>query len=425
MAFPSFLSPEYRQLSRFLSSVFVAVFLLGLISCNEKLSVVGNTFPPDTLQLTSVITTDSQPLVTTSVPFVQSSSLSGFGVVYIGKTPTIEAITLSRLITPDSIPTIPAENITTAKLVITPTNPLYAFGDTTSNQLSFSVVKVKKLWSPKATLDSITPTADYFETVPLATYTGKIDLKDSTGSIEIDFDKKQVIEWINLRNQYKNDTLNYGIAFIPTSGSTVIRRFAAGAVGSSSTTQFATLKVTYKKSLTDPKEDTVLFISGYDGTFFSTPAPGNSDKSIALQGAVEMKSTVSFDVRTIPKGVAIHIAGLTLTFDPSRSTTGTSGMDSVIYADFIDSSASNLLRSYYGSRLKDASGKFTDEFFFPTLNSAIEGIVRRSGTGSITIQTRPDQHYLRVDKMVFFGPEEPDKSKRPRLTIIYSTRPKF
>jgi hypothetical protein len=425
MAFPSFLSPEYKQVSCFLSSVFVAVFMLSLISCNEKLSVVGNTFPPDTLQLTSVITTDSQPLVATSVPFAQSSSLSGFGVVYIGKTPTVEAITLSRLVIPDTLPTIPAENIMSATLEITPTRPLYAFGDTASNQLSFSVVKVKKLWSPRATLDSITPAADYFDNSALATFTGKIDLKDSTGSIKINFDKSQIAEWISLRNQYKNDTLNYGIAFIPTSGLSVIRRFSSGAVGSTSTKQFATVTVTYKKSLTDAKEDTVLLISGYDGTFFSTPSPGNSDKSIALQGAVAIKSRVSFDVRVIPKGVAIHLAGLTLTLDPSRSVFGTSGMDSVIYADFIDSSANNLLRSYYGSRLKDASGKFTDEFYFPTLNSAIEGIVRRSGTGSVTIQTRPDQFYLRTDKMVFFGPEEPDKSKRPRLTVIYSTRPKF
>lgn len=256
-----------------MSSVFVAVFMLSLISCNEKLSVVGNTFPPDTLQLTSVITTDSQPLVATSVPFAQSSSLSGFGVVYIGKTPTVEAITLSRLVIPDTLPTIPAENIMSATLEITPTRPLYAFGDTASNQLSFSVVKVKKLWSPRATLDSITPTADYFDNSALATFTGKIDLKDSTGSIKINFDKSQIAEWISLRNQYKNDTLNYGIAFIPSSGSSVIRRFSSGAVGSTSTKQFATVTVTYKKSLTDAKEDTVSLISGYDGTFFSTPSP--------------------------------------------------------------------------------------------------------------------------------------------------------
>ncbi len=424
MTFPAFLTLERNRIVSFLGSVvFTTVLLLGLTSCNEKLSVVGNGFTPDTLQLTSIITTDTQPLVTTSVPVLKSRSLSGFGVVYIGKTPTMEAITLSRLSTPDSMPTLALNDIVSAKLFIAPTNPLYAFGDTLTNQLSFTVVKVKKLWSPQATLDSISPASEYFDTRTLAKHSDKIELKDSTANIILDFDKEQIIEWITNKNKFGTDSLNYGIAFLPDPGSTVIRRFAAGAVGNSSAAQFATLQVTYRKSTGDTA--IVRFLSGYDGTYIATTAPGTSDKSITIQAAAETKSTLSFDVRAVPKGVAIHLAGLTLTLDPSRSAYGTSGMDSVIYADFIDSSANNLLRSYYGSRLKDASGKFTNEFFFPTMNSAIEGIVRRSGTGTITVQTRPDQHYLRVDKIVFFGPEEPDKSKRPRLTIVYSTRPKF
>ena len=229
MTFPAFLTLERNRIVSFLgSAVFTTVLLLGLTSCNEKLSVVGNSFPPDTLQLTSIMTTDTQPLVTTSVPVLKSRSLSGFGVVYIGKTPTMEAITLSRLSTPDSMPALTPTDIISAKLFITPTNPLYAFGDTVTNQLSFTVVKVKKLWSPQATLDSISPASEYFDTKTLATYSDKIELKDSTANIILDFDQSQIIEWITNKNKYGTDSLNYGIAFLPAAGSTVIRREGPG-----------------------------------------------------------------------------------------------------------------------------------------------------------------------------------------------------
>jgi hypothetical protein len=393
---------------------------LASAGCNEKLSVVGNNLLSDTLQLTSINSSDSLPLIIGSSSYAKHVSLSGVGNVFIGKTGTTEAFTLSRLSVPDSVPALTVNDIISATMVVSASNPLYAFGDTTNNQLSFQVVKVLKLWGTTATLDSITP--DFFDTKPLANYEGKIPLQDSSGIITLDFDKNQVIEWFNLRRQLGvgNDSLNYGIAFRANPNSTVIRRFSSGAVGNPDIAQFASLKIVYRKSTGDTS--VITMESSYDGTYISALTP--TDKSITVQAATAIHSQISFDVSLIPKGVAIQLAGLTLTLDPSRSTVGTTGTEAAIYAEFIDS-ASNVVQPYYGSRLQDANGNYTNEYFFPTLNSALEAMVRRNGKGTITLGTNPSNYYKRLDKLVFFGLQEADSSKRPRLTVVYSTRPTF
>lgn len=414
---------QNRYPVNWLAAAIVVIVVLVSSGCNEKQSVVGNNLLSDTLQLTSINSSDSLPLIAGSSSFSKHISLSGTGYVFIGKSGTTESFTLSRLSVPDSVPDITAADIVSAKMFITPSNPFYAFGDTTSNQLSFTVYKVAKLWATTATLDTITP--DYIDyTKQLATYDGSIPLKDSTGAITIDFDKEQVIEWFALRKQFgkENDSLNYGIAFVTNTNSTVIRRFASGAVGSEDSVQFAELQITYRK----PTEDTnkvIRMLSAYDGTYTNSSAP--TDKSITIQGVSAIHSAINFDVSVIPKGVAVHLAGLTLTMDPSRSMSGTTGTDPTIYAEFIDSTSNNLLRQYYGSRLKDGNGNYTNEYFFPNLNSALEAMVKRNGTGAITLQTQPANYTDRLDKLVFFDSQAADSTKRPRLTVVYSTRPKF
>jgi len=403
-------------------AILLITLLFALTGCNDKLSVVGNNLLSDTLQLTSITSSDSLPLITGSSSFSKAISLSGIGYVFIGKTGTYEALTMTRLSMPDSVPELKPEEISSAKLFISTSNPFYAFGDTTTNQLSFSIVKVLKLWGTTATRDSITP--DFFDTKPLATYNEVIPLKDSTGSIIIDLDKEQVIEWFNLRRKLGsgNDSLNYGLAFRANSNSTVIRRFSSGVVGNSGVAQFASLKVTYKKT-TDTNQTIISIPSSYEGTYITTPTP--TESSITIQGASAIHSSINFDVSSIPKGVAIHLAGLTLTLDPARSELGTAGTDAAIYAEFIDSTSNNLVRTYYGSRSQDASGNYTNEYFFPSLNSALESMVRRNGIGRLTVLTQPANYYNRMDKLVFFGAQDADSTKRPRMTVVYSTRPKF
>ncbi len=416
---------QNRYPANWLVAVFLAIVALASSGCNEKQSVVGNNLLSDTLQLTSINSSDSLPLIVGSSSFSKHISLSGIGYVFIGQSGTTKSFTLSRLSVPDSVPDITVADIVSVKMFITPSNPYYAFGDTTSNQLSFTVYKVAKLWGTTATLDTITPISDFIDkSKQLAKYDGIIPLKDSTGAISIDFDKELIIEWFALRKQFgkENDSLNYGIAFYPNDNSTVIRRFASGAVGSEDSVQFAELQITYRK----PAEDTnkvIRMLSAYDGTYTDSPAP--TDKSITIQGVSAIHSQINFDVSAIPKGVAVHLAGLTITMDPTRSISGTAGIDPTIYAEFIDSTSNNLLRQYYGSRLKDASGNYTNEYFFPNLNSALEAMVRRNGTGTITLQTQPANYTDRLDKFVFFDSQASDSTKRPRLTVVYSTRPKF
>lgn len=413
---------QNRYFFNWLVGIVLAIGALASSGCNDKLSVVGNNLIGDTLQLTSVNSTDSMPFINATYPVINRISLSGSGYVFIGKSGTTEASSLSRLAVPDSAPVITKENFVSAKMLITPSTPYYAFGDTTGNQLSFKVFKVVKVWSTTATPDTITD--DYIDkSKTLASYSGNIPLQDSASVISLDFDRDQIIEWFNLRKQYgnANDTLNYGIAFVPDINSNVIRRFASGSVGAMDSSRFATILVTYHRENTT--DSTITLVSTYDGSYVKTTVP--QDSSITIQGAAALNSNIELDVSSIPKGVAIHLAGLTLTLDPSKCFTGTTGIDSIVYATFVDSTSDNLVRPYYASRLKDGNGNFTNEYFFSSLNSAIEAMVRRTGKGTLRIQVQSSNYQNRMDKLVFFGSNAADTAKRPKISIVYSTRPKF
>ena len=389
--------------------VLCTLFILW--GCNDRYTPVGSEFLTDTVGVFT-ISTDSAELITKVTPYhrkLSSTTIFNNGIIYIGKSNDLEAYSMIRMVNiPDTLGSVTSSDIVSANLKLYPVR--YVYGDSVTNALSFNVVKVLKLWRPTATIDTITQ--DYFDSKSLASYSGNIPLLDSLVPITMSFDKDIVAEWFKLRQQTKNDSLIYGIALKPTGSSGVIRGFSTGLLGSADR-KTSVVEVVYKRP--DASLDTIELRSGYDGSYFSGTIPTTDD--VLMQGGISYVTELLCNFSKLPPNIAIQKAELTLTFDPSRSVFGNSGKDSVIYATYVDSTRSNRLGSTFGIA---KSG--TDKFSYPVVAGFVEaGYRSKNKAGTILLQVY--DRIFRTDRYVFYGPNHPDKTKRPKLTIIYSTKP--
>ncbi|HRE57719.1 MAG TPA: hypothetical protein PLW09_07835 [Candidatus Kapabacteria bacterium] len=384
---------------------------LIIVGCNDRFSPVGSDFLTDTIGVFTV-STDSAALFKKTTTYhrkISTTTLFNNGVLYIGKSGDIEAFSLIRMINiPDTLSQLNASDIVSATLKLEPLR--YTFGDSIANMLQFSVVKVNKLWRPTATLDTITQ--EYFDSKQLASFSGTIPLKDSVAAIAMDFDKDILVDWFKLRKLSGNDSAIYGIALRPQSGSTLIRSFSTGLVGNTQR-KSSTIEVVYRRD--NSALDTVILRSGYDASFLSAPIPQTDD--IVLQGGLPLVTELVCDFSSLPPNVAIQRADLVLTFDPSRSLFGNKGTDSILTATYVDSTRNNLLGTTFGIRTKG-----TNTFTYPLVSGFVEAGYRgKNKAGTLLLQVY--DRIARTDRYMFYGINHPDKSKRPKMTIIYSTRP--
>jgi hypothetical protein len=396
-----------------LKNIFISMFcfitMSILFGCNEQSPVAGGILIDDSTYVT-VLSSDSVPFLKTATGFNTKPSASYLNSLFIGSSKGFQASILARFGNiPDSLA---GAEIVSATLKLQPER--YVFGDSVANRLAFSVYSVNKLWAPDATIDTLSQNG-FIDAKSIANYDGIIPLKDTMSSISIDIDKSFISQWFTTKSNTKSDSLIYGVALIPTMNSTVIRAFARNTISSPEKSPVL-LQVLYKKSGSQTI-DSVLLISAYDGCFVKSPL--QNDGSIVLDCASGQVSELGFNLSAVPKNVSVHGAVLTLQVNASQCITGNRPKDTVITANFVDSSTANILREYYA-----VSSSSSTEYTFSVLNSVIEGILRRGTNGILKILPYVDRDRNRVDRLVFYGPNDPDPTKRPKLKIVYSNRPK-
>jgi hypothetical protein len=166
--------------------------------------------------------------------------------------------------------------------------------------------------------------------------------------------------------------------------------------------------------------DTFLMTSATDASIFKTPLPDNSN--ITIQGAASYRSDLWFNVSTLPPLAAIHSAQLEVYLDSTQTLVGNYGIDSLLTAELaLDSTRSATARQYYAHR---ESG--TNKYLFKSVTSAVEEWNRRDGKGSLIFRYGSmSNEYRKMDRMSFYGVNNSDKTKVPKLRIIYSTRPEL
>ncbi len=407
----------------FLITLFNLSFIL--FSCNEEPTFIGSTLLTDTITIYPISSNDHK-LIIGNESVVNLHTTFNKGVIHIGRYNEYESITLMRFFEPikdydslDFLKDYTSDKIISCKLTLYTQN--YALGDTTNpSALSFKVYKAQSYWSNLSNWDSIFNNNVIDKSKIIAEFDGQIVQKDTMDNIVIDFDKDLVIEWFKewYKNKTEDSTLaTWGIAFVPDENSNIIRTFKGVKIGTEE--KGTRLEIIFHKE-TD-NLDTLVITSAVEKSFYKFP---NMEESLSVQGSIETRGILKFDVSVIPPLASIHTAQLQLTLNRDKCLYGNFNLDSTLSGALLRDSSEitsfDFIRNYYAE-------KDLNTFYFKSITSAVEYWNRyTNGKGEIIIYPEGTRNeYYELDRLVFYGIDEPDSTKRPKLTIIYSTRPEF
>lgn len=402
---------------RNLKIIFFALIVLSffsLNSCNDKPTVVGYSLITDTITVKAISSTDTL-LITDQRSFQNHDTLINSGGLFIGRHKDYKAYSFIRFLrVPDSLSYLTLDKIVSANFMFSAAT--YAFGNTENNFLSFKMFKIKKLWTNKFTIDSIKGSGynEYIDNVEYGSFQGQFSPKDSLDTTYIPINKDLIAYWASLAGDSNTNSTNYGIAFVPDENSTVIRKIYGQAINANNFVP--RVQLLYLNQYNEL--DTIELESGYEKSLIDAPEPPAN--RLVSQGLVSCQSFLFFDVSMMPGITGIHNAELTLTLDTKLSEASNLGLDSIIRLElYEDTTMTNLLNQYDGYKIANSN-----KYFFRSISSAVETWNRKSTKGVMCLRPSGATNlYRRIDRLVFYGINEEDKSLRPYLRIIYSTRP--
>lgn len=402
--------------------------ILGLISiaflqaCNEKPTDISMNLLNETVEVKAITNSDTTMILRDSV-YRPMYPLLNTSAILVGKSNGVTASALIRFGNiPDSLSYLKSTDIESVTLALYPLR--YAYGDTNSGNFGFKIYKVNRRWTSDTTsYDSLFVTPkNYFDNLPIASYSGKMSLKDTMNPIKIELSKDLIVDWFRTvevkdvnGNKIKDSVLiNWGIAIVPDDNSSVIYSYHAQGDPNFSTLS-SLIRVNYKNK--NSIIDSCIMSSAMDVAYMSSTKP---DGEIVLQNGVNWWTKLFIDIRAIPKLSGIHKAQLELFLDSSKSYSGNNGLDSLIqlYLFYNDDYKSPAFQ-WTGYRVTG-----TNKYIVPSITSAIQNWNLGVGFGEIVILPVNQQNLSReVDRLVFYGINNPDKSKRPQLKIFYSLNP--
>ena len=409
--------------------VISVVFAVFLNSCNDLPTEVGSPLLYDTVMVTAVSSLDNPYITGQKIVDFHKGILNTYGIL-IGKYQGMESASFIRcgdLPEKDSLSYMTPDRIISSKFVLKAKR--WAMGDSLA-PLSFKAYEVKKLWTIKATWDSMfTAPADYIDySKAVGKFSDQITLRDSVTDVTFDFDKELTAKWL----KYGSDTANYinlGIALKPDENCNQIRRFAGQFIAQATdTVHYNELQVVYLNK--ENEQDTITLRSAMDFTLTNAPRP--SDDLFVLQGNAQYATQLSFDLSTLPDNIAIHSAQLEVQLDLEKSLLSNYNSDSLrdplISAVYLKNGADSivvgdtLIPLLYGAIQSDFR-----TYKYSLFTYAIEYWLRYGmKKGQIILTKTPvEKQYVALDKYVFYGINDPDPKKRPRLKIIYSRRPSY
>ncbi len=279
----------------------------------------------------------------------------------------------------------------------------------------FTVHRINRSWSSYTLMwDSLQ--TGFYEPLSRGSYDGS--LAGDTADITVSLDTAMVREWF--ATPTTATTTQFGFVLVPsTSTQNAVRGFTEFVVADS-TSYFPTLTV-IAGSVNGTSRDTSVYNTGQD-TFVGTDDHGMPPSTkLYVQGGVQYRSALWFDVSSIPRGAILNSAVLLLDLDYASSriakfVTDTSLSahllgDSTTYASFSTEDAST-----FGRRVADSATTFAFN-----IRSAAQSWVRGPNYG-ILIRVPSAREFTAPDLFVFNSSTASPPSLRPRLRIVYSIK---
>lgn len=386
-----------------------AFALLLLSGCNEDPTSLGYSLVQDTVDIYAV-NSDEYNLFSKEETYTFPLNFINPGISLIGKWGDTKSGVLVRFgLIPDSLAYLTESDIISAEITMHPHR--YAVGDTAnSNLLAFGIHAVNNKWIVETGNDEFFAGSLYFAS-PFASYSASPARKDTMDAITLPFSKSLLVDWF-AKQASKVDTV-WGIALVPNENSTIINQF----YGSGADVSLAPfLKIIFNNK--NNKRDTLVLQSAMEKNF----SKGNDESSdrLIVQGAISKRTRFTFNIDTIPDFAGIHKAEMKLTIDRSKSFSGNFPLDTIIRLDYYQTQDDEYNKKaallYYAGRREPAS----DVFIVPSITSAISYWNRTGKEGTFVVGFDNIRSQYRLNKLAFYSSLDPDKTKRPKLTIIYS-----
>lgn len=402
---------------------FVKNFLLGFItllfvgkflsSCNELPSEITYSLLYDTT-IVLPVTSDSVDffggLQTKYVP----ARIFNTGSIFVGgwngyRTASLLRFKESNL--PDTLLWLTEDRIEKVELVLPFQN--YLLGDSLNTNFSFKVFLINQYWTNKVTWDSIfndwTP-KPLIEQMPIGSFSGKIQLKDTINEISIQLQKSFVLDWLS---KNKDSIPIWGLLIAPDPSCNIIHQIGAQYITESKVSH-PKLVVYYKNQAGGNR---IWYInSAIDASVVDVPKVDTLN-SFVIQSGFSYRFSIEFDLSKLPKFSAIHFAQLELTIDPKNTFFGNTGLDSVFTGGYFGDNPldSVPLISFLGSRQGE-------KVIFHKVSTPIELWLKENGKGELIFYSYYWNEVRTLNRIAFYGLNAPDPRKRPKLKLIYSKR---
>ncbi len=286
------------------------------------------------------------------------------------------------------------------------------YGDS-SGTLGFTAHRIERGWNPDAvTWDSV-QTGFYEAGVERGSYTGGAG--PDTQSIVISLDTAMVRQWC--RRLAADAVPNYGVALVPTAGSTITRGIGAFTIDSVS--YWPKLRV-MAVNVAGTTRDTSTFIGGIDAFAGNQDNVLQDPSLLYLMAGVAYRSQVHFPMAGIPRGAIINAARMELAFNDAGSTLGRFVKVRVVSAQLlvggseITSTSESEVSGAYGY---PDSGS-TVRYAFDARHLA-QAWVRGPNYGAL-LRTVNSAETRSIDRYVFHNERSVDPALRPRLHLTYS-----
>lgn len=388
------------------------LFLLLIITllfnaCSDTPGPVGYSLlnPNDLIYLNQV---SSDSLTQTSSYLIHNIDESALTQVLLGKYANAESSFLTKFYfgsLDDSILTYINEDSLVIRSASVKMVSVYKLGEST-NQFDYSVHKINNSWTTSSyNTDSLAQLS--YDGTDISS--DREISEDSVYTCNINTDV--VMKWLKATADTNSEYKNYGILFQPTSSTDRIAGFQAY-TSSSSTAEIMSIKVDLHK---EGWPDTVFsFESGTSIHVIKGSLPTPDPDYIYLQGGIPINSKLKFEFPSFPKNTIINDAKLVLQYEPTKSMIGEPTTD-YLYVLFLTDSV-NIEYDSSSSAYLTRDGNTYSGDISPYVQRWIGG-EKNYGMVILFISQIDILDLLAIPSSTIS-----DKSKRPSITIKYSTK---
>lgn len=281
---------------------------------------------------------------------------------------------------------------------------VYRLGSSSAN-LSYSVHKINNSW---------TITGFNVKSLPDISYSGEISNNHYTQNDTLYgfyMDASVAKDWLTSVSDTTHK--NYGLYLRPQGSADLMVGFQG--INTYATRPFLKLVLNITKPGKYTGKD-ISFLASEDihvvkGEQYLPAGSGN----LTLQGGLAQHSTLKFDLSKVPSKVMIVYAGLELNVDSLHSDFGTPNMsDSIAVRMRITTKSDKGYDSNYVYVLSRSGGKFTGDVTY-----YVQRWINGEANNGFILSLYNERNC--ADILTLFGSNYADKSRRPRLKIIYAT----